>query len=241
MWKLSGVCLLSLALSMMPAYGETLLMGTSDGPPYMIQATETGLDIDIPRAALKAVGYDMKLQFYPLARAMRELQLDQIQLTAPFFSNPPNGIYVSDPHIEYRPIVVSMQGIDKIKDFTDLGRYKLATFQGAQGYFGESLVKAAEASPTYIEHHDMGKLVSLLIQGRTETVLLDYSIFNYYLNQSGYPEMHKKLVFHDFIPRVPATVAFHDLSLRDRFNEGLRLIRESGEYQQIIKRYTRFE
>ena len=235
------VLLLLVLLISASVRAETLLMGTSDGPPYMIQATETGLDIDIPRAALKAVGYDMRLKFYPLARAMRELQLDQIHLTAPFFSNPPNGIYVSDSHIQYRPIVISMKGIEPINSFEALGKYRLATFQGATGYFGEPLKKASQSSPSYIEHHDMGKLVSLLVQGRTETVLLDYWIFNYYLSQSGYPEMKKELVFHDFIPRVPATVAFHDKGLRNRFNQGLKIIRKNGTYDQIVKRYSRFE
>jgi len=231
----------ALLISVTPVYAEVLVMGTSDGPPYMIQATETGLDIDIPRAALKAVGYDMRLQFYPLARAMRELQLEQIQLTAPFFVNPPNGIYVSAPHIEYRPIVISMQGVPAIKSFAQLGKYKLATFQGAIGYFGKELQQAATVSPAYIEHHDMGKLVSLLVQKRTDAVLLDYSIFNYYLDQSGYPEVRKQLVFHDFIPKVPATVAFHDKGLRDRFNQGLKIIRENGTYDKIVNRYRRFE
>jgi ABC-type amino acid transport substrate-binding protein len=90
---------------------------------------------------------------------------------------PPNGIYVSAPHIEYRPIVISMQGVPAIKSFEQLGKYKLATFQGAIGYFGKELQQASKMSPAYIEHHDMGKLVSLLVQKRTDAVLLDYSIF----------------------------------------------------------------
>ena len=78
--------------------GSVLIMGTSNGPPYMIQATESGLDIDIPRAALEKVGFPLKLEFYPLSRAIHELQIGRIHLTAPFFTNATKGVYISDSH-----------------------------------------------------------------------------------------------------------------------------------------------
>lgn len=240
-WASRYIIVLLVAILSANSWAERLIMGTSDGPPYMIQATETGLDIDIPREVLKRIGYEMDLQFYPFARAMRELQLGKIHLTAPFFVNPPNGIFVSDPHIMYRPTIITRTSIAPLDGFDALKNLSIATFQGAKGYFGKAFVTAADASPSYIEHHDMGKLVSLLVQGRTDAVLLDYWIFNYYLSQSGYPEMRQQLRFHDFIPRVPAAVAFNDKQLRDRFNQGLKAIRQDGTYDKIVKRYSRYE
>jgi len=48
---------------------EMLSMATSNGPPYMIQSSGSGLDIDIPREALRRAGYELTIRYMPLARA----------------------------------------------------------------------------------------------------------------------------------------------------------------------------
>lgn len=221
---------------------DTLVMGTSDGPPYMIQESESGLDLDIPRAALKHIGYDVRFEFYPLSRALIELEQKRINLTAPFFLNPPEGIYVSDPHIIYRPTIISFRDdIPEINEWKDLANYRVATFQGAKGYFSSEFTEAVDAAPAYIENHDMGKLVNILMRHRTDVVVLDYWMFNYYLAKSSYADQREKLAFHSVIPEVPAGVAFNDEALRDEFNRGLKAIRENGVYEEILQRYQRFE
>lgn len=214
-------------------------MGTSDGPPYMIQATESGLDIDIPRAALKAIGIPLELKFYPLARALHELKAKRIQLSAPFFISPPQGIYVSEPHIEYRPSVISLNTIPKLDSIRSLKDYSIATFQGARGYFGDDFDFASQQSSNYVEYHDMGKLVDLLMEQRYQIIVLDYWIFQHFLAKSHYAQLKDSVVFHDLIPRVPAAVAFNDPELRDQFNQGLKLIKQDGTYLKILEQYQR--
>lgn len=218
---------------------DTLLMGTSDGPPYMIQGSKSGLDIDITRAVFTHLGYKLKVNFYPLSRAMRELQLKHIDLMTPSFADVPEGILVSDPHIEYWPSVISRKKISKINQLADIGQYRIATFQGAIGYFGDEFAKATRQSLGYIEHHDMSKLVSLLLQDKTDIVVLDYWIFHYYLSQMQLKDMVQEFVFHPLIPRVPAVVAFHDEMLRDQFNLGLAAIKADGTYAEIVSKYQR--
>jgi polar amino acid transport system substrate-binding protein len=232
--------LFSFAVDSIYADDHHVIMATSDGPPYMIQATQSGLDVDIPRAALNAVDIPLKLTFYPLARALHELKAKRIQLTAPFFTSPPEGIYVSEPHIEYRPSVISLNDISKLESIRALKDYSIATFQGATGYFGKDFHYASENSPDYVEYHDMGKLVDLLMKQRYQVIVLDYWIFQHYLAQSPFAKEKDKVVYHDLIPRVPAAVAFTDSELRDRFNQGLELIKKDGTYQQIINHYHRY-
>jgi len=218
---------------------DTLLMGTSDGAPYMIQSSESGLDIEITRAVLTRLGYELKVNFYPLSRAMRELKLKRIDLTAPSFVDAPEGILVSDPHIEYRPSVISRKTIRKLNRLADIGQYRIATFQGAIGYFGDDFARATRLSPSYIEHHDMSKLVRLLLQDKTDLVVLDYWIFHYYLSQMQVKDTEQEFMFHSLLPRVPAVVAFHDAMLRDKFNSGLAAIKADGTYAEIVAKYQR--
>lgn len=222
-----------------PHKGAPLIMGTSNGPPYMIQETESGLDIDIPRAALAKIGHPLQLEFYPLSRAIHELQMERIHLTAPFFTAAPKGIYVSDPHIEYRPSVISLNSIEPITHLADLKSYSIATFQGATGYFGDTFYKASKQAPDYVESHDMERLVDLLMSRRYQVVVLDYWIFRFFLSKSSYADQLHSVTFHELIPRVPAAVAFKSESLRDQFNQGLKMIKEDGSYDRIIKSYDR--
>lgn len=218
---------------------EIAIMGTSDGPPYMIQASQSGLDIDIPRAALKQAGIKLELEFYPLFRAIHELQAGRIELTAPFFTAAPHGVYVSDSHIEYRPSIITLNNIPKITKLSELSQYSIATFQGATGYFNDVFYTVSKESPDYLEHYEMKRLVTLLMSERYQVVVLDYWIFRHYLEQSKYSHLVNTLTFHEVLPRVPATVAFTDEKLRDRFNEGLKEIKKNGTYQSILDKYQR--
>lgn len=221
--------------------GITLTMGTSNGPPYMIQESESGLDIDIPRAAMKKVGFPLRLEFYPLSRAIHELQLGRIHLTAPFFTSAPKGIFVSDPHIEYRPSIITLKTIDEMTELHQLKDHSIATFQGATGYFGDQFYYASKTSPDYVEHHDMEKLVDLLMNQRYQVVVLDYWIFRYFLSKSKFADQLSQIRFHPLLPRIPATVAFNNEDLRNKFNQGLQLIKEDGSYDEIIQKYERNE
>jgi len=221
--------------------GIILTMGTSNGPPYMIHETESGLDIDIPRAAMAKAGFPLRLEFYPLSRAIHELQLGRIHLTAPFFTSAPKGVFISDPHIEYRPAVITLDTIDKMQNIIQLKDYTIATFQGATGYFGDQFYYVSKHSPDYVEHHDMGKLVDLLMSQRYQAVVLDYWIFRFFLSHSKYADRLDQVRFHELLPRVPAAVAFNNEELRNKFNQGLRMIKEDGTYDKILNKYQRDE
>jgi len=217
--------------------GLTLTMGTSNGPPYMIQETESGLDIDIPRAAMAKIGFPLRLEFYPLSRAIHELQMNRIHLTAPFFTSAPKGIFVSDPHIKYRPSVITLTTINDLQNISELNDYTIATFQGATGYFGDEFYNASKNAPDYVESHDMKKLVDLLMSERYQVIVLDYWIFRFFLSKSKYADQLNQVKFHALLPRVPAAVAFNNEELRDKFNQGLRMIKEDGSYDEIINKY----
>ena len=217
-----------------------LWMGTSDGPPYMIQATDSGLDIDIPRAALARMGYDLKLRYMPLARAYMEVQSGRLDLMAPMFVSETQAGFRSEPHVYYRPTAFSLKKNKlQISSLPDLGKFSLMTFQGAKGYFGDVFVKASEQSPMYSEIYNMSNLPRLLAAGRTDVVVLDFYIFQHFKRDLEKDGLAPEFMIHEVFPRVPATVMFYDKQLRDQFNIGLELIKSDGVYQAILDRYSR--
>jgi len=88
--------------------------------------------------------------------------------------------------------------------------------------------------------------VALLFKRRVDLILLDRSIFYYWRNTINYVNTSAGVTFHD-LPSIstmavdsPTQTVFKDETLRDDFNYGLRRLRNSGLYQQIINRYLRW-
>ncbi len=213
-------------------------MATSNGPPYMIQATDSGLDIDIPRAVLSRAGYEVDIRYMPLARAQMEVQSKRVDFMAPFFSDAVEGLYLSEPHIMYRPTAFSLTSNDlELNVLEDLKHFRVHSFQGAKGYFGSDYVNAIALSPHYEERPDMSKLVLSLVSGRTDVVVLDYHIFSYFWNHEIGDNKSHQLRAHSIFTPVPAVTAFNNPDIRDQYNVALQATIRDGTHQKLVKKH----
>ncbi len=217
---------------------KTLIVGTADAPPHMIKSSNSGIDIDIPKAILERLGYTLKVRYMPLTRAQREVQSGRIDLMVPLYVAGEAGLYMSTPHVSYRPVAVSLRERNlSIDDMLDLGGFRIATFQGALGYFDDEFSIASKESPLYTEIPNMELLPKMLLAERIDVVVLDLYIFKYFMGQLKSSYELPAVKMHRIFPEVPAAVAFHDRFLRDRFNQELLQIRSDGTYEEIMRKY----
>lgn len=216
----------------------SLTLVTDDAPPHMIKATNSGIDIDIVRGVLHNMGYRTELKYAPLERARRMVATDQADIMTPTFSQEDkDNLFVSHPVIQYRPTVFTMAGSPlRISSFADLSSLRVATFQGAEGFFGDPLTSVVSGE-LYREMHDMSVLPDLLFRGRADAVLLDFYIFHFYALSSIEAYQPERVVASDFIPPVNAHAVFNDPELRDAFNLALSEYRAAGSHQRVIERY----
>jgi len=224
---------------------KTIVLGTSDGPPYMIRENDSGMDLDITRIALEQAGYEVSIQYMSLEQSLMSLYSGTIDAAVPMFVADLRDIYFSSPHVYYTPGVYSLTERDvKVDSVSSLKHYRVGTFQGAKGYFGKPFIDAVGLSPQYFEHSDMSKLVTLLHDGHIDLVVLDYNIFFYFWNRE-YGNVNSKkdkqpITFHPVIDRVTASVAFTDPSVRDDFNQALDTIKQDGTYREILNKYQQY-
>ena len=239
----SLVSLLILTMLSKPLIAKKLLMLTDDGPPHMIAASNSGIDVDIAREILQIMGHTVKVGFAPLKRTMRQVENKQADLFLPtFFQSDTTKLYFSTPIISYRPIAFSLNKNNfKFNNIADLVSVRVITFQGAAGYFGEEFVKISKLD-SYIELHDMSKFPEMLIKARCDVVVLDYYIFYYYLQKYlkqnptkdfSVGEIDESLLFSE----VEAYVGFHDPQLRNRFNKQLHIYKSQGKDKTVISKY----
>ncbi len=222
---------------------STLKLLSDDGPPHMIAATKSGIDIDITRNILISMGYQVVVDFAPLKRSMVQVKYKQADLFLPtFFQQDTEHLFISAPIIKYRPTIFSLKNKQfSFKQIADLKGKKIISFQGATGYFGEEF-KATMQQSDYRELPDMSRFAEVLLAERCEVVVLDYYIFYYFLRQSSptnraYLRTIKNIETFNLIPEVNAHVGFNNRKIRDQFNRHLEQFKAQNKDSMIIEKY----
>ena len=216
----------------------TLTIVTDDAPPHMIKENNSGIDVDITRAALAQLGYQSEMHYAPLHRSRQLVKMGTHDVFLPTFEQQDSdGLYFSKPIIQYRPTAFTLSKNHlSIKTITDLARFNVVSFQGATGYFGAEYQQAVTQGK-YRELHDMSKFPEMLLRSRTQVVVLDYYIFYYFLKKYTNGNPISSVTAHPIIPPVNAHVGFNNEQLRDNFNQALAIIQNQGMVTKVIDNY----
>jgi len=77
--------------------------------------------------------------------------------------------------------------------------------------------------------------------GRAQVIIVDKTIFLWYRKElASQVDTSAEVEFHNIFPRhTHFQVAFKDRQVRDDFNDGLRQLRKSGRYQQLVDAYIK--
>lgn len=103
----------------------TLTIGSAlNRPPYIIEDAESGLEIDIIKAAFKEIGQSVNFKFY--SRKCQVLYFNKDRLDAVMTMSTLNGIrgYWSESYIEYDNVAISLASRQlKINSIAQLQHY----------------------------------------------------------------------------------------------------------------------
>jgi polar amino acid transport system substrate-binding protein len=207
-------------------------------PPYNIPETNSGIELEIVREALKSKGYTIKPKYVPFARVKRELR--NREADGALTINPDSGIkaFYSDKHIVCQNIVISLKknkfNINRVKDLKDKS---ILAFQDATLYLGKDFASMAEQNPEYREIAKQQLQINLLYSNRVDTVVLDKNIFYYHRKYNDMVDISQPIDIWHIFPPTPFSVAFVDEKVRNDFNEGLKQLRDTGRYDEIVKKY----
>lgn len=236
------VLLLLSGLSLAGQRGQTVVVAFGESlEPYVIPQLESGIELDIIRAALKVGNYEMQPLFLSqkrLPQALADRKIDAVATIVP--ESGARGAY-SEVYITYedKAITLSQRRLD-INKIADLTGYSLSAFPLAGQYLGSEFAAMAARHPDY---HETGNQIDqnrLLYRGSIDVVVADYRIFNYMNKrmQADFGEQPQPVTYHDIFIKLPYRVLFRQPTLRDAFNHGLKQIQQNGEYQRILKRYS---
>jgi len=206
--------------------------------PYNIPEKNCGIETDIVREALEIKGYRIKTKYVPFARRIREIAQGEVDGVLTVNENSDIDVFLSDQHIVCENVAVSLKKNNfKIEKIGDLKDKSILTFQDAKKYLGKEFAVAAEASPDYREISKQQLQINLLYGDRVDVIVLDKNIFYHHRNRNEMVDTNKPIDMWYIFPKVPFRVGFVDKKVRDDFNDGLKQLRSSGRYDEIIKKY----
>lgn len=214
----------------------TLVAGLSL-PPYIIQESNSGMEFEIIKEALTAKGHTVKLKYVPFVR----IAVDYKNYDGAITINESSGIdgNYSDVVITYKNYAISLKekgiSVNSVKDLTDK---KVVAFQNATKYLGPEFAAIAKANPNYTEQGQQALQVKILYSGRVDLIVSDINIFKYYRQQVKDIDTSADVTLHEIFQGVDYKALFNDPTVRDDFNAGLKMLRASGKYDEIINKYV---
>ncbi|MEH6564899.1 MAG: transporter substrate-binding domain-containing protein [Halopseudomonas sp.] len=223
------------------AQGQTLTLGFGiNKPPYVYEFEARGLEFEIVAAALREAGDEMRPYYAPLERL--HLMLQRGELDAIAATSPASAVkaYYSDSYLSYQNVAITLARDNiELNSIADLSSYSVSAFQRASHLLGNEFGAMVSRNPRYREEARQVTRNLLLYSGRVQVVVADERIFAAFQPVvADQVDITLPITRHRLFAPTPYSVGFSKPAPRDRFNQGLAALRESGEYARIMARYS---
>ncbi|WP_174873203.1 substrate-binding periplasmic protein [Vogesella oryzae] len=211
-------------------------------PPWVNVAGRPGIAVELLQEALRSEGIAMQPVFYPLSRrisAYRRGEVDALYDVTPaqqhHYQLP--GSIGRDLHAFDNVVVALERQRLELAQPQDLQELQVMAWEGAEpdlplGY--DRLL--AQATGHYGELSDQGSQVRSLYLGRSDAIMIDRLIFEWYRRQLG-PQAQLPVTLYPLLMPKEANVLWRDPLLRQHFDRGLRKLKQDGRYDAVFRRY----
>jgi polar amino acid transport system substrate-binding protein len=217
---------------------ELLVAISLDIPPFVMNKAASGLEVDIIRQALD----DYSLRFIQLPYEELQTAVQQKRVDVSVGVQPDNdGVHYSKKFIGFVNYAISKKAEGfRIDSVADLRNHRVLTWENAYLELGsefETMFSPQSSQrKNYIEVADQKEQVRKFWDGKGLVIVIDQSIFRYFSGILGHDI--NEVNFHDIFPPVTNfKVGFRDVTVRNRFNEGLAAMCRNGGYVELLRRY----
>ncbi len=234
--------LVVILILLVPVLGaKELVVGVGKFEPFFIEKGETGVFIDIAKAAFDLLPqHHVKFVFMSNERIRIELDEGNIDAGCNIFKESNVKAFLSVPLFRYTDVAVSFKKKNlSINSVAELAGKSIAAYQGATDLLGMDFRLMAEANRSYSEHSKPFVTTNLLVNGSKDVRIGDIFIFLYDINRP----LHKReftaddFSVHYLWPDVYSHVGFREKSIRDEFDQAVKQLQENGVIDAIYHRY----
>lgn len=233
--------LIVLFLTPFQVFGQELKLATLEWEPYVYSHSDQGYVAQLVKMAFAHSDYEVKLSFFPWARAVRAARYGTFAGYFPeYYSKERAEDFYFSESFPAAPLVLFKRKIDVIKYSTlrDLAPYKIAVVRGYVNTeeFDKATYLKKEKTKSDLQNFKM------LMAGRVNLVAADKYV-GYYLIKKYLPE---SLEFIDIIdPPLEMKELYLCVSKKhpdaakilESFNNGLRNMRDNGFLENLTQRF----
>jgi polar amino acid transport system substrate-binding protein len=215
-------------------------------PPWVLKEKNKGIIFDLLVECLSPEGIKITPKYYPYLRritAYQEGSVDAvIDINPRLIKEHKLKGNISDIAYSYVNYGISLKSKNYIfEEIRDLSRVSLLSWQGAVVVLGGEYAQMAKAHKRYAETYDQGSQVKMLFSKRVDVIQMDIQIFKHFrmLNsKKSNSKMSQEVTFHGLFGESSNSIFFKSKKVADLFNKNLKIIKQSGRYQQIIDSYS---
>lgn len=215
-------------------------------PPYIIQATNSGIELELLNQALAVKGHTASIHYLPLARTFHELREGKLDGIINIKEGMINNVFYSNVAITYQNCAISLESNQfNINSINDLNNKQVVAFQRASSLLGEEFANMVKTNSGYQEQARQVQQVYMLMKRRADVVVMDKNIFKYYLKQAYLEgkltekDLKQQAICHQIFPPTEYKFAFLSEQIRDDFNAGLKQITQDGSLVALQEKYRR--
>ncbi|WP_299372149.1 ABC transporter substrate-binding protein [uncultured Tateyamaria sp.] len=236
----AGAIAITLSCSAAMADEITMTFGDST-PPYAFVDTANGIEVDIIREALAHRDHSLVPQFVPAARVERQFKQGLVDAAS---KDPGRTLEGPDAHygdvsVEFFDMLITLADHNlTLAEPSDLDGLQVISFQNAHKFFPDWLAPV-HADGRFEQTSDQRVQVLALVDGLADVAVADRNIFNHFARAWAEEEAQELpvLEFTQFQPPLQVRPVFRNAQIRDDFNAGLKYLRETGRYEEILETY----
>lgn len=225
----------------------TLVAGCGGSiPPYVIPQNDRGMALDILRQALATQGYQLNFRYASNEQLTTSFNAGELDIAC--ISNAtvsPSAYFSSQPLMVLHNIAISLNDDNLTLDnMAQLSKYRINAFNYATRFLPAEYAAAVASSPEYKESSEQIQQIYALFHRQTQVIVLDQTIFRYFLSQVRRKNPNDQALqlsyrYHNLFAPNYYYAAFHSAAIRDAFDEGLRILKDSGDYEKLMAGYER--
>jgi polar amino acid transport system substrate-binding protein len=218
------------------AFGDSLM-------PFVFPKTNSGIEVDIFRESLQFRQHTLRPVYVPLARVPLEFLHGRVDAAHRDGGlKLPCALY-ADVAVSYHDAIIFLKQSNlNIQHPGDLENLSVYSFQGAKATYPGWLGSTGKLK-RYAEVNGQIQQVKTLDMGRYDAIVLDLNIYKYnealLRREYGHATKPVNIVYTgapiDYRP------VFRSTRIRDDFNAGLRHLKSTGRYQEIVDNYLKNE
>ena len=238
-----------LLLFSLPAMADSVTVAFSVGRPpfiYVENGQPKGIEWEVVRAAFARQHLEVQPVYMSNRRLLAPGTLELVDAATQASGTDDGGFFYSQPYVAFENYAISRKSANlKIEEIKDLRHHDFAVWQHGWSDLGPEFLTAygpdlnGNMRPEYHEFVDQKSQVRYFWQGHAQVLVIDKSIF-LWLKQRMASELDTsaEVTFHNiFKYQARYQLRFRSRSLRDKFDAGLKELRDSGDYDRIAASY----